>query len=144
MKLKHLDPIAAANELKNVLIKGNFIDKDGVVSNNDIFIGSNPISGLPNNFVVIRQNGASRDLNEYGECVLLLEVSTILTSNKLPNTNKQSFILGKLSDIFDSPINSGNYTFFVRKGQSVSDSISLQSGYGTKLVNIFCRIIVKN
>lgn len=130
MKLSDIDPLKT---LKNALVE------NGVTTT--IYTGDKPTSGLPSEYIELRQNGGLRtSLSRMGlvEGYVLLSINVKLTSTGGRNTVKENIILKTFDGLFEggSVINKDGYTFSLDPNNLVYSGGGIYEGYSSKLINI--------
>ena len=130
MKLSTLEPLA---KLKQALTN------NGVTQT--IYIGDKPSSGLPNEYIELRQNGALRtDFSKMGlvQGYVLLSINVKLLTTGGRNTVREKIILATFDGLFENGavIHKDGYTFSLDRNSLVYNGGGIYEGYSSKLINI--------
>ena len=130
MKLSQINATAA---LKAIL--------EPKVGSTVVYAESKPTSALPNDYILIRQNGQIRTkLSQMGyvEGILLVMINVKLASNGIRNTVKEDLILASFDDLFkdNASITHDNYTFKLTPDSMIYNGGGVHEGYSSKFINI--------
>jgi hypothetical protein len=104
--------------------------------------GELPSASLPAEYITIEKNGgigSSATKRESGQCTLLLTLNIELKSGAV-NTVKESLILGKFQTLFDKPLISGRFSYFLAPYPFVYEGKNITAAYSQKIININCFI----
>lgn len=106
-----------------------------------IYVGNKPTSGLPNEYIELRQNGGLRtDLSKMGlvQGYVLLSVNVKLLSTGGRNTVREKIITAAFDGLFESGevVSKDGYTFSLDFNNLVYSGGGIYDGYSSKLINI--------
>lgn len=106
-----------------------------------IYTGNKPSSGLPNEYIELRQNGGARtDFSKMGlvQGYVLLSINVKLLTTGGRNTVREKIILATFDGLFENGavIHKDGYTFSLDPNNVVYNGGGIYEGYSSKLINI--------
>ena len=133
MKLSDINPTGV---LKQVLTDYGVTQK--------IYTGDKPPSGLPSEYIELRQNGGLKtNLTKMGlvQGYVLLSINVKLLTTGGRNTVRENIILSTFDGLFKdgAAVSSDGYVFSLDPENIVYSGGGIYEGYSTKLINITFR-----
>mgnify|MGYP001164393739 CR=1 FL=1 len=130
MKLSDINPTGV---LKQVLTDYGVTQK--------IYTGDKPTSGLPAEYIELRQNGGLKtNLTKMGlvQGYVLLSINVKLLTTGGRNTVREKIILATFDGLFENgaAIGIDGYTFSLDRNSLVYNGGGIYEGYSSKLINI--------
>lgn len=130
MKLSDINPTGV---LKQVLTDYGVTQK--------IYTGDKPTSGLPAEYIELRQNGGLKtNLTKMGlvQGYVLLSINVKLLTTGGRNTVREKIILATFDGLFENGavIHKDGYTFYLDPNNVVYNGGGIYEGYSSKLINI--------
>ena len=130
MKLSQINPL---DTLKDILTEYGVTET--------IYTGNKPSSGLPNEYIELRQNGGLRtNFSKMGltQGYVLLSINVKLLSTGGRNTVKEKIVLSRFDGLFEdgAVVSKDGYTFSLDRNNLVYSGGGIYEGYSSKLINV--------